>query len=127
MQSRLDDRRPPKALIFDYVHNIEPLSHLNITDKVVKSALINLYQIHRSYVCHRDIAARNITVLPGERVMWFDFDDTNCTTDTLAKVTRFDIFRDLAFTWELCEYLLNDPPRLWFNHDRFLEFNGSMK
>ncbi|KAI0791227.1 hypothetical protein C8Q75DRAFT_732352 [Abortiporus biennis] len=115
MQSRLDDRRPPKALIFDYIHNIEPISHLNITDKVVQSTLMNLYEIHRSNVYHGVIAARNIMVLPGERVMWFDFDHANCTTDTswLAKVTRFDMFRDLAFTWELCESFLNGPRMIY--------------
>ncbi|KAI0791228.1 hypothetical protein C8Q75DRAFT_66164 [Abortiporus biennis] len=108
IQSRLDDRRPPKALLFDYIHDIEPFSHLNITDKVVKSVLMNLYEIHCSYVCHRDIDARNIMVLPGERVMWFDFDHANSTTDTswLGEVTRSAMFTDLVYTWELCEYLL---------------------
>lgn len=97
----LTDRRPPKALILEYIPDAEILSIANITPDIAEAALRSLHQIHRAYVLHGDARRHNLLVLPGGRVVWVDFDAATCASDTHAtkRLTRQKLYGELTRTW----------------------------
>lgn len=101
--SILTDRRPPKALLLEYIPDAQVLSIATITPDIAEAALRSLCQIHQAYVLHGDIRRQNILVLPSGRVAWIDFDEATCASDPhpRKKLTRQKLFKELARTWAL--------------------------
>ncbi|KAL4247966.1 hypothetical protein ABKN59_008919 [Abortiporus biennis] len=98
----LDDRRPPKALLFEYYSDLEPLSINNITHDIAEEALKALYQIHAAYVHHGDLSHdTNVFLRPGNRVMWIDFDESTCRCERnwRRKLSRQQLMEELEEVW----------------------------
>ena len=72
------EERPPTALLIQYFPDAEQISELNVTPEIAQNALKALHACHTSYVLHGDVHRRNILVLPGGRVVWIDFDHSEC-------------------------------------------------
>lgn len=47
---------------------------ITVTEEAAQSALRALVAIHACYVRHCDIERRNMLLLPGNRIVWVDFD-----------------------------------------------------
>ncbi|KAJ3555307.1 hypothetical protein NM688_g2650 [Phlebia brevispora] len=114
----LDDRRPPKAILLEYFPEAEQLSVLNITSEIADKALRGLYEIHASYVLHGDINKRNVLVLSNGRVVWIDFDESTCGTETRCdrRLTRQKLLEELSFAWIIFYPCLMVDKRLEFRN-----------
>ncbi|KAJ3553829.1 hypothetical protein NM688_g3409 [Phlebia brevispora] len=80
----LDDRRPPKALLLEYLSDAQQVSISNVTPKIAEAALRALYEIHASLV-------------------WIDFDESTCGSEKFfkKKLTRSALLFELAQGWSL--------------------------
>lgn len=96
-----DDRRPPKALLLEWIPDASPLSWTNITPTVAKAALEALHKCHTAHVLHDDLTHGNILLLPGDRIMWIDFDKSTCGTETKwnNRLTRQRLLSELSEAW----------------------------
>ncbi|KIP05260.1 hypothetical protein PHLGIDRAFT_162018 [Phlebiopsis gigantea 11061_1 CR5-6] len=93
----------PKALLLEFFDDAEPLTIDNITLKIADSAVRALYHIHASYVLHNDIHGRNVLVLPGQRVVWIDFDSAAVVSRSteFRPVRRQELLNELVRSWNI--------------------------
>jgi hypothetical protein len=72
----LEDEYPPKAILLEYIPDMEQLHWKNYTDAKRDNFIKGLAEIHAAGVIHDDIHPRNMIVVKGdpERAIWIDFD-----------------------------------------------------
>ena len=98
----LDDRRPHKAILFKYYPDTA-LTKVSISSQCAEVFLKGLHKIHATYVLHGDVNSRNILLMPDNRVMWCDFDESTCGSETVwrKKLTREKLLSELKLGWDL--------------------------
>jgi hypothetical protein len=72
----LDDEYPPKALLLEYIPDMEAMHWTNYTDAKRDNLIRGLEEIHAAGVIHDEIHPRNMMVVKGdsEKAIWIDFD-----------------------------------------------------
>lgn len=99
IQKQVSKGRLPKGILLEYFPDATTLSIKNVTYELAEQALRSLWAIHSAYVQHGDIDGRNVLVLPGDRVIWVDFNHSRCASD--PSLTRADIFFELHEGWSM--------------------------
>lgn len=89
---------PAKVIILEYFPDAEMMSIDNVTHPIADKALRGLADVHAAYVLHEDIHRHNILVLPGECVVWVDFNQSR--NGSSKKLTRSDLFPELSEGWD---------------------------
>lgn len=92
-----NDVPPPRGILLEYFHDAQQLSIENVSMAIAEKALRALHPIHAAYVRHGDVHGRNILLLPDERVVWIDFNNSMCASD--EDLTRHDLFEELHDGW----------------------------
>ncbi|KAL3457957.1 hypothetical protein BJX64DRAFT_292620 [Aspergillus heterothallicus] len=72
----LEDEYPPKAILLEYIVDMEEIHWSNYTDAKRDNLIQGLEDIHAAGVIHDDIYPRNMMVVKGdsEKAIWIDFD-----------------------------------------------------
>jgi len=72
----LEDEYPPKAILLEYIPNMQMLYWTNYTKKRMDNFIKGLQKIHEALVEHSDVYPRNMMIVEGdpERAIWIDFD-----------------------------------------------------
>ena len=104
------------ATVLEYMKDAEPISSRNITIDIADKALRGLYAIHTAFVVHNDVidAPRNILVLPGDRVVWVDFDMARCGDHPLIQPAA--LIEELAAAWQLFYNILVSTSGISYYH-----------
>jgi hypothetical protein len=89
---------PTNALLIEYFPDAVRIDIDNITEKLANVALRGMYDIHTAYVCHNDVHPRNILVLPGERIVWVDFNSSGVPSRDRG-MSRQLLLEEAAMTW----------------------------
>ncbi|KIP04408.1 hypothetical protein PHLGIDRAFT_120719 [Phlebiopsis gigantea 11061_1 CR5-6] len=92
---------PVRAILLEYFSEAVRLSYENLTEKLAEQAMRGLHQIHAAYVVHGDLHRRNILVLPGDRIVWVDFNFSRTPSGDLS-CRRQELFQELHSGW--CEF-----------------------
>lgn len=90
--------RPVRGIVLEYFPEAERLSQQNVTEKIADNAMRGLYALHSAYVRHCDVDYRNILVLPGERVVWIDFNFAVCPCGGIT-CRRQELLTELSELW----------------------------
>ncbi|KAL3434258.1 hypothetical protein BDV09DRAFT_170370, partial [Aspergillus tetrazonus] len=69
----LNDKHQPRAIILEYLPNVERLNCVNYSDDLFRGAVDGIKAIHNAFVHHRGIYPKNILITP-HRAVWTDFD-----------------------------------------------------
>lgn len=104
LQFLKNDKKPPKALLLEFLEDAQQLSVKTITPQIADAALRSLYHVHASYILHGDMHDRNILVLPTGRVVWVDFDTCivgGMSSEGIPAIARQDLFDELARAWKI--------------------------
>lgn len=72
----VNDSHAPKAILLEYLQDIEELNCVNYSDDRLQAAVVGLEGIHSALIHHHDVYPKNILIVrgPPERVVWMDFD-----------------------------------------------------
>lgn len=99
-RAMLRSGEPPRGILLEYFADAVQLNVSNVTETLADNALRGLYKIHASYVLHCDVHPRNILVLPGDRVVWVDFNfSRNASGDWYLPRQR--LFYEFGRAWAL--------------------------
>ncbi|KAL3451373.1 hypothetical protein BJX65DRAFT_293393 [Aspergillus insuetus] len=72
----LEDEYPPKAILLEYIPDMEAMHWTNYTDAKRDNFIRGLEEIHAAGVIHDDLYPRNMMVINGDsaKAIWIDFD-----------------------------------------------------
>ncbi|GJE84688.1 hypothetical protein PsYK624_007640 [Phanerochaete sordida] len=102
----------PRAIMLEFFPDADIMSIKNVTMSIAEKAFRALHDIHKAYVEHGDVHRRNILLLPDERVVWVDFD--NSRTASSRKLTRSDLYEELMQGWEYMYMSMIPDKRIGF-------------
>lgn len=86
--------------MIEYFPDAVRLSHENITEALADKVLRTLCEIHAAYVLHGDVHRRNILVLPGDRIVWVDF-NFSWTPSSKLTCRRQEFLEELYSGWSM--------------------------
>ena len=88
----------PYAILLEYLPDAEQMDTTNVTEKLADIAMRGLYDLHAAYVLHCDVHRRNILVLPGDRVVWVDFNNAKVPSGKLT-FRRQEFMYEMELAW----------------------------
>ncbi|CAL1698038.1 unnamed protein product [Somion occarium] len=88
-----------KALLFEHIDGLIPLSVENVTTDIAEAALKALCGVHAAHVLHGDIRRRNMLLLPDGRVVWAGFGAAKSASH--HPLRRQDFWNEAASAWTL--------------------------
>lgn len=76
LQHFAQDKFHPKAILLEYLPNVESLNCVNYSDALFPQAIEGMKEIHKAGVHHRDVYPKNVLLVRGitDRLVWIDFD-----------------------------------------------------
>ena len=88
----------PRGILLEYFPDAQQMDVTNVTEKLADVAMRGLAEINMAYVLHCDVHRRNILVLPGDRVVWVDFDHAKVPSGKLTMI-RQEFMYEMARGW----------------------------
>ena len=88
----------PRAILLEYFLGAQQMDITNVTEKLADVAMRGLYDLHAAYVLHCDVHRRNILVLPGDRVVWVDFNNAKTPSGKLTMM-RQEFMYEMDTAW----------------------------
>lgn len=104
---------PPRAILLEYFAGAQPLTVENVSMEIADLTLRGLVELHSAYVLHGDVHSRNILIVPGERVVWVDFNHSR-TPVSPKPCDRLDLFDELSSCWSFMYKELLPAKRIGF-------------
>lgn len=99
----IDDKIPPRAVLIEYVPDIQPIDLSNFSLQYLHQLGHILEDIHSAEILQGDPYPRNMMISKQGRVLWIDFDRSQTFSGSLSKRQS---------TWfeeenEMMEYFIN--------------------
>ena len=90
------------ALVLEYLVDAQPITSHNITIDIADKALRGLREIHAAFVGHYDTDGKgNILLLPGDRVVWIDFDFSCCGSSATRGYLRYELAKCWSYFYNV--------------------------